>query len=90
MAKPNKQLEFRSGYFTFLQFINLFDQFSTRLNNDLQTTSVFLDVEEAFDRAWHEWFLTIFYIDGIIHLAYLYLSITEYTIFIFVVIIYQR
>lgn len=49
-----EQFAFRPEHSTTLQLTKLTHQLSQNLNNDIQTAAVFLDVEKAFDRVWHE------------------------------------
>ena len=49
-----EQFAFRPEHSTTLQLTKLTHQLSENFNNDLNTASVFLDVEKAFDRVWHE------------------------------------
>jgi hypothetical protein len=49
-----EQFAFRCGHSTTLQLVNLVDKISSNLNNKTHTAAIFLDVEKAFDRVWHE------------------------------------
>ncbi|KAL4085182.1 hypothetical protein QTP88_027041 [Uroleucon formosanum] len=49
-----EQSAFRSEHSTAQQLVKLVDRISNNLNNRIQTASVFLDVEKAFDRVWHD------------------------------------
>lgn len=50
----DEQYAFREGHSSTQQLVNLVDQISVGLNNNKHTATVFLDVEKAFDRVWHE------------------------------------
>ncbi|KAL4143249.1 hypothetical protein QTP88_005604 [Uroleucon formosanum] len=49
-----EQSAFRSEHSTAQQLVKLVERISNNLNNRIQTASVFLDVEKAFDRVWHD------------------------------------
>lgn len=57
--KPREeQHAFRLGHSTTTQLVKLTDELAKNMNNKRQTAAIFLDVEKAFDRVWH---------DGLIH-----------------------
>jgi Reverse transcriptase (RNA-dependent DNA polymerase)/Endonuclease-reverse transcriptase len=56
-----EQHAFREGHSTTTQLVNLVDQLCVRQNNNQKTTAVFLDIEKAFDRVWH---------NGLLHKLY--------------------
>lgn len=65
-----EQFAFRKDHSTTLQLVKLTDLLSRNLNNKLSTASIFLDVEKAFDRVWHDGLLhKIIQIGTPIHLA---------------------
>jgi retron-type reverse transcriptase len=47
------QFGFRSRHNTTLQCMRLTDNVTLNFNNKISTVAVFLDIEEAFDTAWH-------------------------------------
>ena len=49
-----EQFAFRPQHSTTQQLTKLTHQLSQNFNNNLNTASIFLDVEKAFDRVWHE------------------------------------
>jgi hypothetical protein len=49
-----EQFAFRHGHSTSLQLTKLTDQISVNFSQKEQTAAVFLDVEKAFDRVWHQ------------------------------------
>lgn len=49
-----EQFAFRREHSTTLQLVKLTDQICINLNNKETTAAIFLDVEKAFDRVWHE------------------------------------
>jgi hypothetical protein len=54
----HEQFAFRSNHSTSLQLVNVIDHLCLKANNKEKTAAVFLDVEKAFDRVWH---------DGLLH-----------------------
>jgi hypothetical protein len=50
----NEQYAFREGHSSTQQLVNLVDQISVGLNDKKHIAMVFLDVEKAFDRVWHD------------------------------------
>jgi len=54
----NQQFAFRPQHSTTLQLVKLVDQQCLNNNNRQKTAAIFLDVEKAFDRVWH---------DGLLH-----------------------
>lgn len=53
-----EQYAFRKEHSTVLQLVHLTDHLCTNANNNEVTAAVFLDVEKAFDKVWH---------DGLLH-----------------------
>lgn len=51
---PNEQFGFRSKHSTNHALMRLVEDISKGFNNNQTTVAVFLDVEKAFDRVWHE------------------------------------
>ena len=51
---PSEQFGFRSGHSTELQALRLVETITSGFNNREVTGAVFLDIERAFDRVWHE------------------------------------
>ena len=49
-----EQAAFRQEHSTTHQLVNLVDQLALNLNCRIHTASVFLDIEKAFDKVWHE------------------------------------
>jgi len=49
-----EQFSYRPEHSSTLLLTKLTHQLSQNFNNDLNTASIFLDVEKAFDRVWHE------------------------------------
>ena len=50
---PPEQFGFQSKLDTTLQLTRLIDHITSNFNNQLVTIATFLDVEKAFDKAWH-------------------------------------
>lgn len=48
-----EQHAFRESHSTTTQLVKLVDQLCVHRNNKQKTTAVFLDIEKAFDRVWH-------------------------------------
>jgi len=49
-----EQFAFHPGHSTDQQLTNLVDDISVNWNSKINTASVFIDVEKAFDKVWHE------------------------------------
>lgn len=49
-----EQHAFRSGHSTTTQLVTLIDDLSSNHSNKDKTAAIFLDIEKAFDRVWHE------------------------------------
>lgn len=50
----SEQHAFRAEHSTTTQLIELVDNLMNNLNKGYQTTEVFLDITQAFDRIWHK------------------------------------
>lgn len=49
-----EQFEFGTQHSTTLQLVNVIDEIANNLNKQLNTVAVYLDVEKAFDKVWHD------------------------------------
>ncbi|XP_016664374.2 uncharacterized protein LOC100161354 isoform X2 [Acyrthosiphon pisum] len=49
-----EQFAFRPGHSTVQQLTNLMDEITVNWNSKINTASVFIDVEKAFDKVWHD------------------------------------
>jgi hypothetical protein len=47
------QFEFRARHNTTLKYMRLADHVTLKVNNNMSTAAVFLDIEKAFDTIWH-------------------------------------
>lgn len=54
ISHRHEQHAFRSGHSTTTQLITLIDDLSSNNANRIKTAAIFLDIEKAFDRVWHE------------------------------------
>lgn len=49
-----EQAAFRREHYTTQQLVKLVDHLTSNINSHIYSSSVFLDIEKAFDRVWHE------------------------------------